>query len=453
MANDNVLHELILVDNDKLYGNGKLPAFLISARNNKSLKGRFLTPIINKERRQFNVNKTSKRLMRRICIEDLPYALIRNLSKHPRFSEIFFDDEFWHQKFIRDFNLEAKYFSWKTLYDNYRNIWTCGADLLGLGNNKDADSHLKLYNFKAKKIEFNKSHVVALDLNNNVWVHGDNSYHQLGTKNTNRQDTLALASWIDFKAKDISVGNSHTLVIDMEDNLWLFGILGTRSDATRFDHHKFDNIKAKSISAGEHYDLIIDIENNVWILGFGNNNLNQITPTQINGLRAKQVSVGNNYAMLVDFNDDVWVFGDNEHGQLGIGKEHKYIKDPVKISNLKASQVVASDYHSIVVDLNNCVWVFGLNDKGQLGLGDTVTRYVPERIPNFLAQKAASGIYHSLLIDLEKNLWGFGSNDNGQLGLKNVKYLVPTKLLGFEVHDVSAEFNTTMLIATKLGSV
>lgn len=96
------------------------------------------------------------------------------------------------------------------------------------------------------------------------------------------------------------------------------------------------NIQAKSISCGYAHTIIIDLNNDVWAFGSGDHGQlglgntqdrniptptplpvqNRLIPIMLPGspnMKAKAASCGHRHTMLIDLNDNVWVFGDNEH--------------------------------------------------------------------------------------------------------------------------------------------
>lgn len=139
-------------------------------------------------------------------------------------------------------------------------------------------------------------------------------------------------------------GESHTILIDENHDVWLVA-KGTHDNIIdnftkiffRAQPHsstflyKFDNFKAKDVSCGKYHSIFIDDNDNVCVfglnvngqLGFVKNNIviQQPKPLLINGnvVKAKVVSCGYLYSMIIDNNDYVWGFGDNIYGQLGNG--------------------------------------------------------------------------------------------------------------------------------------
>jgi alpha-tubulin suppressor-like RCC1 family protein len=181
----------------------------------------------------------------------------------------------------------------------------------------------KILNFKVKSISFNFLHIVALDFDNNVWVFGNNDRGQLGLgDNFDRPipkmisfDALGLPK-LNFKS--IVTGESHTVALDINNNVWTFG------------------------------------RNNVGQLGLGDTRERAI-PTMIQphtfGLRdfrVKSIYAGSNQTMVIDFNDDVWVFGENNFGQLGVGDMLNRLL-PTKINNFKAKYIAVGSEHTVAL--------------------------------------------------------------------------------------------------------
>ena len=89
---------------------------------------------------------------------------------------------------------------------------------------------------------------------------------------------------------------------------------------------QISGIKAKAVSCGYSHTIIIDLNNNVWAfgqnhrgqLGLGDNQ-NRNIPVQIPDIKAKAVSCGEHHTMIIDLNNNVWAFGYNHVGQLGLG--------------------------------------------------------------------------------------------------------------------------------------
>jgi len=162
---------------------------------------------------------------------------------------------------------------------------------------------------------------LIIDLDNNVWSFGNNVFGQLGLGDNN--DRYEPTQITKLKAKAISAGGFHNLVIDMENNIWSVGInylgqlglgrLEILKDIIKINTRvKIPNIKAKAISAGYEHNLIIDLDNNVWSfgnnkhgqLGLGVENIKKINkPVRIPNIKARVISSGRDKSLIIQIFD------------------------------------------------------------------------------------------------------------------------------------------------------
>ena len=422
------------------------------------------------------------------CLLDLlPPEIIRDIGLHlplveipkicqtsKKFNQpIGQNEDFWHLKFVLNYKFDPinDRGSWKELYKNSNKVWTFGNNSngqLGLDDDQDRTSvsaPTEIEKFRVKEVSGGGRHTVVIDLEKNVWTFGNNEYGQLGLGDNETKRRVSTPTKIpNLKAKQVSVGECHTVIIDLENNVWTFGWnqweqLGLGINGNRKKPTQIPNIKAHQVSAGGCHTVIIDIENNVWTFGRGESgqlglgddeNRTSVTrPTKIPNFKARQVSAGGNHTVIIDLEDNVWTCGWNHFGQLGLG-DNKHRKKPTQVPNIKALQVSAGGYYTVMIDIGNNVWTFGSNKFGQLGLGDTQDRNVPIKIPNLKAEQVSAGENHTVVIDKEKNVWTFGENEY-QLGLgDNEKQYEPTQIQNFKVEKVSAGRFHTIMIGTRI---
>jgi alpha-tubulin suppressor-like RCC1 family protein len=229
----------------------------------------------------------------------LSYSDIISFSQlNNRFTELVRNNNyFWRQKFYFDFGPpeeDVNITSWKYAYNSYGKIYFFGRNgsgQLGLGNNA--------YNYYGK-----------------IYSFGNNKYGQLGLGNNGDRNIPTQIP--NIRAKSVTCGTRHKMIIDLDDNIWSFG------------------------------------SNYYGQLGLGDDQ-NRNIPTQIPNLKAKDVSCGTYHTVIIDFNDNVWSFGDNEYGQLGLG-DNQDRNIPTQISNLKVKDVSCGIYHTVIIDLNNDIW-------------------------------------------------------------------------------------------------
>jgi len=283
-------------------------------------------------------------------------------------------------------------------------------------------------------------------LMNRVWTFGNNQYGQLGLGDHISQDfptgPLITEDGTQLKAKDISAGCNHTIIISEHHEVYVFGSnwrgqLGLGDTKDRLTPTRIPNLKAKAVSAGDEHTVVIDLEGNVWV--FGDNRKGQLglgewvtrkNPTRIPDLKAKAVSAGFGHTVIIDLDDNVWVFGDNWEGQLGLG-DRKLRKTRTQIPGLKAKAVSAGGSHTVIIDPEGFVWIFGQNSSGQLGLGngEKPIQTTPVKIPNLKAQAVSAGGFHTMVIAPDYSVWAFGNNNFRQLGLSEcANHYIPTQV-------------------------
>jgi alpha-tubulin suppressor-like RCC1 family protein len=372
------------------------------------------------------------------------------------------NNNFWRQKFVNNFGLPStNIVNWKDAYQNFGRVVVCGdneSGQLGLGPNSSIRNELKSVNYRAKSIVCGDSHTVIIDLNDNVWMFGRNNFGQLGLgddENRNKPTVLTIDGQ-NFKARAISCGRFHTMLIDLNDSVWTFGDntygqLGLNDDRIRSTPNAL-NLKAKAISCGTDHAVIIDLNDNIWVVGGNsrgqlglNDAVNRYTPTALN-FKAKFASCGFKYTILIDLNNNVWAFGLNNYGALGLGDNiHRNV--PIQIPDIKAKFVSCGDKYTILIELNNNILAFGSNFDGQLGLGDNISRNVPTQIPNIKAKTVSCGARHTVIIDFNDNVWSFGYNNFRQLGFidRNSRNL-PTQIPDVKARSVSCGGFHTMII-------
>jgi len=377
-----------------------------------------------------------------------------------RFNELICDNQyFWQHKFYHDYGkIVIQSTDWKTIYQKFLNVWGFGNNKNGqLGNIKTTDTPTVINDFKAKSIFAGFASSAFIDVNNNAWVFGRNSTGELGLGDKNKRYQPTLLPY--KKVKQIAFKYHHMALIDLQNNVWtcglnMFGSLGL--GISHFEEiiwpKQIPQIKAQQVSVGGEYTILIDLDNNIW--GFGINSSGQLglgdidetpVPVQLPLIKALQVSVGDTYTVIIDLNNNVWACGWDEHGQLGLGlARYTRIKVPTQIPDIKAQQVSCGKSHTILIDLDNNVWVCGRNDQGQLGLGDTENRNQLTLVPTIKARQVSAGLDHTVVIDMEYNIWMFGNTT----GINQNKYLVPTKLTGLKAAQVAAGYQFTLMLAT-----
>ena len=390
-------------------------------------------------------------------------------STSRRFNQVICKDEFfWREKYLRDFSDGPIDYrgSWRELYLKAGTVWVSGSNnygQLGLGDEyKKVDRQfelVKIPNLKVRQVSTGESHTIFIDMENDVWVCGKNEGGQLGLGDTKNRYTPTKIP--NFKAKEISAGYNHTLFIDLENNVWGCGSnsqgqLGIGNNDQYFPIQiPNQNLlgKASRVAAGGLHSVIIDLENNVWVCGYNamgqlgiGNKGSQYRPIKIPNFRGQQVSVGQHHTIIIDLENNIWGCGLNNVGQLGLSC-FPVSFNLCKISNLKARQVSTRNNNTLIIDMENNVWGWGFNEYGELGLDDINSILIPTQIPNFRARQVSVGGSHSLLIDLDYRIWGCGDNRFGQLGFEDIhKQTKLIEITDIEARQVSAGHFHTVII-------
>ena len=134
-----------------------------------------------------------------------------------RFNEVICNNEwFWHQKFIQDFDFDPVLYtgSWKQLYEQYGSIWVMGNNeygQLGLGDDNNRSSPTLIPNTKARQVSSGARHTVLIDLQDNILMMGNNRFGQLGLGDRNNRLSPTLLP--NIKARQVSAGRHSTVLI------------------------------------------------------------------------------------------------------------------------------------------------------------------------------------------------------------------------------------------------
>jgi len=259
----------------------------------------------------------------------------------------------------------------------------------------------------------------------------------------------------------LSAGQDHTLFIDNNGNLWVWGDnergqLG-QGDNTGDNKRKTTPVKVDgtyiSVAAGDFHSLAIDIENNLYAWGAGGNGrlgngqtVNLLSPRPIRlGTKFMAISGGSEHSLAIDIENNLYAWGAGGNGRLGTGNTSEQ-RSPVLISSIKAKAISAGWYHSLVLDINDNLLVCGSNTYGQVGDNTKTQRNsFVEVSGNRKYNSISAGAYHNLAIDTNNNLWAWGSNSHGRLGDgTNIERTVPVQI-GTE--------NYIAISATRYGSL
>ena len=195
-------------------------------------------------------------------------------------------DEYLHEEFIqleiddlKNFYVNA---SATMLYmKNDNTVWGWGANgnnndgLLGLGHNQYQKRPTQINLDNIKNVFMGSSSLFILKNDNTLWACGNNDNGQLGLGNKNNTYRFKQVDISNIgNIKKISVGWSHTIILDEAGCIWASGAngygqlgLGNTTDATSFT--KVSNITdVKDVAAGGNHTLILKNDGTVLSCGF-----------------------------------------------------------------------------------------------------------------------------------------------------------------------------------------
>lgn len=233
-------------------------------------------------------------------------------------------------------------------------------------------------------------------------------------------------------ALPIATGQSFTLILDEEKQLWALGsnkycqmpiarnVLGSNVFKKP---HKINFSKKlpefNSFFAGANCSFFIDSEGCVWysgnISGVGDL-LTLLTNRIIRKFETLSsitfVSNKFEHALFLAENGAVWACGNNSCSQLGLG-DKRYRYSPEFIEDIPQMKFVfAGKNFSMFIDIEGNLWSCGENSAGQLGQGDTDDRIVPKRTKEIdhVAEVCANDPFGSILLTESGEVWTCGHN-------------------------------------------
>ncbi|XP_007439326.3 E3 ISG15--protein ligase HERC5-like, partial [Python bivittatus] len=189
-------------------------------------------------------------------------------------------------------------------------------------------------------------------------------------------------------------------------------------------------------------------------------------PRLLKELRNKQIvqiACGDHHSMALSKGGELFVWGQNEHGQLGVGREMDLTEEPQLVRALEGIPLVtiaAGSAHSMAISVFGTVYSWGKNTFGQLGLGDTKDRYIPANVKALEHKKTvfiSCGGEHTAVLSKDGSVSTFGAGCFGQLGHNSTRNeLFPrlvAELFGAQVTQVACGRWHTLVYIPALGEV
>ncbi|XP_066535875.1 probable E3 ubiquitin-protein ligase HERC6 [Hoplias malabaricus] len=154
-----------------------------------------------------------------------------------------------------------------------------------------------------------------------------------------------------------------------------------------------------------------------------------------------QVACGNVHSLVLTKGGEVYSWGQNNYGQLGLGKAVAMQPFPGLIralTGVPVTQISAGGAHSLFLTSSVLVFCCGANNAGQLGLKrtDDKGRFTLCAIPALRSLTITSiscGEAHTAVLSKDGGVYTFGDGTHGQLGHGSTnKELLPKEVQGID---------------------
>jgi alpha-tubulin suppressor-like RCC1 family protein len=197
--------------------------------------------------------------------------------------------------------------------------------------------------------------------------------------------------------------------------------------------------RVTAVSAGGHHSLALLAngtveawgQNNVGQLGDGSTSPLSTTPVPVEGLSGVvAVSAGDGHSLALLSNGTVMAWGENTDGQLGNGVRSSFSDVPVAVAGLSGVVAVAAgNEDSYAVLASGALMAWGNNNYGELGVGkccDVFDSPVAVKGISGVVKVASAGTHTVALLSSGTVMtWGYGAAGNGSNNANYVPVAVP----------------------------
>ncbi len=253
-----------------------------------------------------------------------------------------------------------------------------------------------------QSVSARSSHTLAITADRKLYAWGANNYGQLGLGHTAIQSvpTLVNAEGVN-NWKSVATGHAHTVAITTDGKLYVWGAnnhgqlgFGIHNDTSSYTTpmqisatEQWQSVSTRlSHTAAITSDgkLYVWGANNYGQLGLGHTAIQNIPITvNVEGVNAwKTASAGYSHTMAITSDGKLYGWGDNDYGQLGLGKEGDNQNTPQQIGDKTYwKSVSAGNDFTLALTDEGKLFVWGQNNYEQLGLGDDTVRNIPTPVP------------------------------------------------------------------------
>ena len=302
------------------------------------------------------------------------------------------------------------------------------------GNSKASDPIEVAITVKFDLIASGSSHILAVDVDGNLWTWGSNSNGELGTGSyDNEASPVQILEGVKFKhdsnIDSIAAGPGFSLAIDEDGYLWSWGLnsngqLGHGNKTNSPVPVKLEEYTFSTVSAGRVCSLAIDTEGYIWGSGYSvkSNSDTILVFTKLNdSIKFKSISAGGNHCLAIADDGSVYGLGTQYRGSLGNGVTASLWTALKKVmSGMKAKKVSAGLGHSLIIAEDGKLYGCGSSDANTnyQALPGSKDSAVPVLIGgNDTYIDITAGDRSSFAIKSDGTLWSAGLNKYGTLGI------------------------------------
>lgn len=248
---------------------------------------------------------------------------------------------------------------------------------------------LKEKNSRLLHLEVGETFTLAVDDDLKIFSWGMNDSCQLGrsTKIEKPETFYPAATKVTSSLfpRVVSCGDSHTLMVDYSNNLYVWGSnssgqfgLGHPREVTNIVHLKSFGYKTHMIAAKGNQSYLVTQDGQMYQWPNQSDPLTMYAPFPVaiseRLIKFSSVSCGRNFAMALTTNGVIFGSGSNKYGQLGLGdaleRSEFTAVDTLRSYGEKISEVSCGAAHVICKTNTDKVFTWGMGTRGQLGYGE-----------------------------------------------------------------------------------
>ncbi|KAM3831576.1 putative E3 ubiquitin-protein ligase HERC3 isoform 2-T3 [Vipera latastei] len=280
--------------------------------------------------------------------------------------------------------------------------------------------------------------------------------------------------------KEVACGKNHSVFLLEDGEVYTCGVNTKGQLGHEREGGKPEQIDALAdqhivhVACGESHNVALSDQGQLFSWGAGSDGQLGLTTTEdavtiprlikkLNQEMILQVSCGNWHCLALAADGQFFAWGQNNYGQLGLGKEFPSQDSPQRVRSLDGiplSQVAAGGAHSFALSLSGAVFGWGKNTSGQLGLSDEKDRESPCHVKLLRTQKVvyiSCGNEHTAVLTKSGGVFTFGAGSSGQLGHDSLNDEVNPRrvleLMGSEVSQVACGRQHTLALVPSSGMI